>query len=305
MARKGQITFEKLNSLFKAILILDSDKRDFRISKIEYENIKEKQNVLKDLIGNRRFDSWDTFKTAFIDNQNQYNVIWKQAQGGSLYLEEILLTEDLGYEIAIKLLDKIDVKDGEENLFKYFKEFLPDLLSYIGENLSYITLNDFKEGFKAADKKNFSFKFKQGRNSTTFIKTLNTYTYLNKDGSQDEIQLGNEILERLKSRVGLDRLDHNQTERSGGKYQNYDFTGYKRKTTPFNDSIDIYSFELKPSNKIEYISDSISQATNYRSTSNYAYIIIPMFDKKLFHDEARFETYYELCKSNKNWNHHN
>lgn len=298
MPRRGQISIEKLNALFKAISQLDSDKRDYRISKTEYENVKDKQSITKELVGNRKFDSWDSFKNAFIDNQSQYNIFWKQAQGGTLYLDEILLTEDIGFEIASKIMDKVDPKEGERNLFDCLREFLPEIINYVQDNTNYIMLTDFREGFKAVDKKNYSFKFKQGRNSTTYIKTLNVYTYLNKEGSQDEFQFGNEIKKRIEDRIGL-KIEHNQTERTGGKYQNYDFTGFKRKITPFSDSIDIYSFELKPSNRIEYISDAISQATNYRVTSNYVYIIIPMFDKKLFHDEARFDTFYELCKSNK------
>lgn len=299
MPRRGQISIEKLNSLFKAISQLDSDKRDYRISKAEYEIIKDKHSITKELVGNRKFDSWESFKVAFIDNQNQYNIFWKQAQGGALYLDEIVLTEDMGLEIASKIIDKMDSKDNPKDLFvDCLKDYISEMMNYIQNNTHFVTLTEFREGFKSCEKKNYSLKFKQGRNSTKFIKTLNAYTYLNKEGSQDEFQFGQEIEKRIEAEIGIE-IKHIQTERTGGKYQNYDFTGFKRKTTPFSDSIDIYSFELKPSNQIEYISDAISQAVNYRVTSNFVYIIIPMFDKKLFHDEARFDTFYELCKSNK------
>ncbi|TGM03787.1 hypothetical protein EHQ76_09080 [Leptospira barantonii] len=297
MARKGQITFDKINSIFKSLKQLDSDKYDLRISKLEYEKVKDKPTLMKELVGNRKSDTWEAFKVSFLENQSQYNIIWKQAQGGTLYLEGISLTEDMGYEMASRLIDKLDTKVTEYNIYDYLKDYIPDTLDYIVDT-NYIVLRDFREGFKAVDKKNFSFKFKQGRNTSIFFKTINVYTFLNKDGSQDEILLGNEILSELKNIIALDELEHTQTERTGGKYQNYDFIGFKRESNPFKDHLEIYTFELKPSNKIEYVSDAISQATNYKTTSDYVYIVIPMFDKRLFHDESRFDTYYEICRDN-------
>ncbi|TGK01798.1 hypothetical protein EHQ53_15085 [Leptospira langatensis] len=259
--------------------------------------MKDKPSLMKELVGNRKFDTWETFKASFVENQSQYNVSWRQAQGGTLYLESLTLTEDMGYEMGNKLIDKLDSKGVEYNIYDYIKEYIPEATNYVGDN-GYIVLREFREGFKAVDKKNFSFKFKQGRNSSIFIKTTNIYTFVNKEGSQDEILLGNEILSELKSITALDSLEHTQTERTGGKYQNYDFIGFKRETNPFKDHLEIYTFELKPSNKIEYVSDAISQAINYKTTSDYVYIVIPMFDTRLFHDEARFDTYYEICRDN-------
>ncbi|TGN19166.1 hypothetical protein [Leptospira idonii] len=156
---------------------------------------------------------------------------------------------------------------------------------------------DFKEGFKSISKGSYGFKFKQGR-SSVFTKTINEYIYLNKNESQDELELGNQIQEKIKSLLTLDELDHIQSERKGGKYQNYDFIGYTKKKTPQGENLEIFTFELKATNKVSSISEAISQATSYKSTSNYTYIIIPMFDKKLFHDESRFDSFIDLCKEN-------
>ncbi len=56
--------------------------------------------------------------------------------------------------------------------------------------------------------------------------------------------------------------------------------------------------ELKPSNKIESISEAISQAVNYKERANKTYIAIPLFDPKSFYDIERYHNFILLCKEN-------
>lgn len=60
----------------------------------------------------------------------------------------------------------------------------------------------------------------------------------------------------------------------------------------------MYGFELKAVNDIASISQAIAQAINYRSRSNYTYIIIPMLDSQQFHDEARLGDLLMMCRDN-------
>ncbi|MDF3822620.1 hypothetical protein P3G55_22150 [Leptospira sp. 96542] len=298
-----EITFEKIDQIFKFLKELDSDKHDFSITIKEFMNAKEKLDILKYLVGNRNYSDWNTFKQSFIEFNTQYNITWQtvQGKGGPINLYNIEFPSYLGEQLAKTLLDSTEFKNAstgiEYNIFDFLKQKIPNLFSYLEDDTRYISLTYFKEGFKSVSKGSFGFKFKQGR-SPLFSKTINEYTYLNKSESQDELELGNQIVEKIQSLLTLDELDHIQSERKGGKYQNYDFVGFSKKKNPSGEILEIYTFELKASNKVASISEAISQATSYKSTSNYTYIIIPMFDKKLFHDEDRFDSFIDLCKEN-------
>ncbi|TGM58548.1 hypothetical protein [Leptospira adleri] len=297
------ITFEKLDSVFKSLLALDSDKHDFSITIKEFSAAKEKPEIMRNLVGGRKYDDWNIFKQSFLEYQSQFNIMWQtvQGKGGPINLSSIDLPANIGEQLAKSLIDSSGFRDNnsdqDANVFDYLKEWLPNLFKYLDDDTRYISLTNFKEGFKAVSKGSYAFKFKPGK-SPIFTKIINEYVYLNKNESQDELELGNQIEERLKTLIGLDDLEHKQLERRGGKYQNYDFVGFKKKINPKEDDLEIYTFELKASNKISSISEAISQATSYKSTSNYTYIIIPMFDKKLFHDETRFESFVDLCREN-------
>ncbi|MCB1144910.1 MAG: hypothetical protein KDK54_21865, partial [Leptospiraceae bacterium] len=195
MATKSvEITFDKLNSLFKALEELDSDKKDYQITMKEFNLIKDKQDIIRNLIGNRKSDDWGQFKQSFIDFQSQYNITWtsSQGQGGPLNLNYIYLPYELGLSVAQDIINSKEIVEKKEyDLHEILKKnYLQIMYKYIDKNYSYIDLSDFKEGFKSYSKGNFSFKFKKGKGAY-FKKTINEFVYLNKKESQDEIALGN------------------------------------------------------------------------------------------------------------------
>lgn len=297
-----EITFDKLNSIFEAIIQLDSDRKDQVITMKEYDAVKDKTTI-KGLIGGRTISDWNSFKAAFVEFQSQYGITWTpvQGMGGPLKLEEINLPSNLGEELAKEIFESVPAnKDNEPiNLYDLLKSKIPALYKYI-DDISiarYLSLPDFREGIKSYSKNNYGFKFKQGR-SPSFYKVINEYTYGNDTKHQAEVEFGKEIESKLKEALSLDFIAHTQLFRENAKFMNCDFLGLKKTIGPRCDDLSIYAFELKPSNKIVSISEAISQATNYKSRADYSYIIIPMFDKKLFPDDVRLSSYFKLCEDN-------
>ena len=96
----------------------------------------------------------------------------------------------------------------------------------------------------------------------------------------------------------MDFLYHAQEDRELGKYQNVDYEGIRIHSSYSGDEVLFYNFELKPTNSIEYISDAISQAVNYKEFSNFTYIVIPLFDPQNFYDSDRYNNFVKLATDN-------
>lgn len=279
---------------------LDADKKDRTITMREFNNINNESansNLFKVLTGNEVITDWNVFKTKFIEHQSNYGFTWmsKPGQGGPISLEEIQLPAVVGSELA-----EIQMRRGTESgsFDNLIKENLPNLSTYLEDDLSLLEFGEARESFKEYEQKGYSFKFTPGRSSVQYKKTKKVYEYKGSNTRKAETAFGNLIYERLKSVTGLDVLAHAQEERGSGKYRNLDFMGFKIKRHINGDEFLMYSFELKPSNSIEAISQAISQAVNYHYFSHYTYIVIPFFDNQNFYDNERFSDLIDMCKMN-------
>lgn len=256
---------------------IDNHRHDRTITITEFKNINK--DILQSMF-NREIIDWSDFKRLFIDNQGSLGFRWSNSQGyaGPLKLEGIELQPQLGLELA-GLLHKRELKQGDF-ITDVLKTFLPKLYEYIENENSLITYHDAKEEFKIPDRESgYGFKFKQ--NSTRFERRLLEYKYISANGRQHEIELGERIYQNLQEEFHIDFIYHTQLEREEQKYKNIDIEGIKIIRTESGDFFEHYAFELKAGNSIQSISESISQAINYKSCSNYAYIVIPTLTMKI------------------------
>lgn len=263
--------YERINKIAIALKELDCKGADFKITKLEYEDKKNDLEILEILTGEKpNYQDWDKFKEKFIIYQRQNGFEWVKSKGqfGALSLMGVNLDKTVGQEIA-ELLMSENHKEGE--LTVSLKSKLINLYDYLrGNNPPEINYDEAKNGFRSFSLNNKKYRFRTKANK--YIIGSESFVY---DGSEKE--LGDVIFLSLKTRLGLDYLTHSQTKRSEKKFLNCDFEGYKIKKLFQRDEIEFYNFELKPSNKIESVSDAINQALNYKDKSNYTFIIIPNF----------------------------
>ncbi|PJZ57246.1 hypothetical protein [Leptospira barantonii] len=288
-----RLSLKDIDDIFSALIELDSDKQDYQISIKEYTACLSKEHLMKILIG-KKSESWQSFKADLVSYLSKLGFEWKpsQGQGGPMKLTKVYLPRGIGTLLAKRIFDTI--QDGE--LGEALSFIFPNMMNYLKNDPSILNLSAVREGFKDYVFNNSTYKFKRGKGNY-FYKTKNEFVYYGNENKQDEIGLGKLILPKLAECLSLEVRDA-QFDRGGGKLQNYDFVGYKIESDLNFDTLSVYTFELKASNSIDSITKAISQAINYKSFSNYSYIIIPMFDYELFHDKDRFETFKQLCSAN-------
>ncbi len=285
---------DKFCEVVKAIDKIDSNKKDCSITASEFDAlIADDSDAIKTLTGGELTTDWKSFKEKLcIELSNWgFDPTPSPGRGGPIAISKVRLREDIGEEIAKAIFSR-----DSGDFIKVLEEQLSVLYKLFENATSNINYSDAQKGFTAYTKRNKSFKFKPGR-GTDFTKKITEFVYGTENKKQDEISLGEKILPLLRGRFDGIKIDHTQASRKAGKYQNIDFIGYQIEKGISEDRIDIYAFELKASNKITSVSEAISQAINYKASSNYSYIIIPMFDEEHF-DKERFKTYVQLCSNN-------
>ena len=290
---KKQLTVIEENS--DILFAIDNHKHDRTITVTEFKVITSDQK--KQIFDGKDIADWTEFKKQFIDRQGEIGFIWSNSQGygGPLRLEHINLPAELGSELAKKLHDD-NVQSG--NFKDVLTKYLPKLHKFIDEDTDLLKYAEAKEEFKIPDEKSgLGFKFKQ--NSLQFERKQLEYKFISDNGRHHETDLGEVITPYLKEMFQFDFINHTQSEREEKKYKNIDIEGIKIFHTESEDLFDHYSFELKASNSIPSISESISQAINYKSYSNYTFIVIPNFDYENFYDEYRLREYIEMCRQNR------
>ncbi|MEA3450920.1 MAG: hypothetical protein U9Q83_03345, partial [Bacteroidota bacterium] len=176
----------------------------------------------------------------------------------------------------------------------------PTLKCYLSKNnfdFSNFDITSAKNKFSETVVNNQRYKFTT--RSFSFELGIEQYTYKGKT-RKIEVELGEKLFKsgKLKELLKLDFIPHQQEKRKYKKYQNVDFEGFRIIKQISSDEIEIINVELKPSNKIEYVSDAISQAVNYKESANKTYIAIPLFDPKSFYDADRFQNFIRLCEEN-------
>jgi hypothetical protein len=292
-----EVTIKIINKNAELLAKLDSDKKDHKITVTEYNNLAEDSSSLKTLAGEKSFASWGEFKDAFIRYQQQLGFQWTplQGQGGPIGLTQITLPAEIGTEIGNLLLAENTAKG---NFTAVIEKYLPELTKYLGGRKDLLIINEARDGFKEASKGKEGYRFTPGRNSQRFERAINEYSYKGEEKRQNENEFGELIKEHLQQALELDWLEHVQTGRRAGKYQNVDFEGFKVAKGVTADEFLMYNFELKPSNKISSVSESISQAINYKQEAHFTYIIIPNFNQNSFYNPERFSGFLELCRSN-------
>ena len=286
----------------KSLMKIDINKeKDYKITKKEYEEVDSDKDLIKSLTGSKSIKNWEGFKEAFLEFQKQIGFKWDrvQGQGGPLQLESFTIPGEVGEELAETLMQK---KQKEGDFRQELESKLSETFKYLSEfeesDGALIDITEARNAFKEYEMNNESYKFSIGRSSVLFSKAIKKYTYKGSESQKSEDELGKAITNKLKENMVLDYLQHSQLERKHGKYENVDFEGFKIKRMLNEDRFDMYSFELKPSNGIEYVSSAINQAINYQRFSNYTYIIIPLFDPSSYYDTDRFYSFIELCRTN-------
>ncbi len=297
--KKVAITISSFEEVMEKLILLDSDKADYKITITEFNQFKNDKELLKTLCGCDKDLEWAEFKIEFIAHQKYFGIIWERIQGfgGPLGLEKVELPGVIGAELAEKLL-KQNTQEG--NLIAILKNLIPSLYQYIKEDevSQKIDIKSIRDEFKSISKDKYGFRFTPGRNSNSFRKTINEYTFKGKETRKTEHEFGEYIIEEVKQCLGLTFLIHSQTGRKAGKYQNVDFEGFKVSREIMGDEFLMYNFEIKPSNKISSISEAISQAINYKHEAHYTYIIIPNFTQESFYNDERFQGFKDLCRNN-------
>ena len=294
-------SIEKLETIAKYLSILDSDKNDRTVTKKEFESMlqsKDAEKICKALTGKAKTGDWQAFKKDFLDYQKKNGLTWtpKTGQGGPISLDKVVIPEDVGTDLA-KALRKKNVKEGRFD--DELKNYLKELYAYLQNDSTSVDSDEARRTFKEYEDQGQSYKFSPGRSSVAFTWSQKEYTYKAKRSSHTEYEFGELILEKLKEGLKLDLLIHAQSERAAGKYRNIDFVGFKINRTLEKDEFQMFSFELKPKNSIESISQAVSQAVNYRYLSNFTYIVIPFFDTNNFYDSERFQGLIDMCKLSK------
>lgn len=203
---------------------------------------------------------------------------------------------DIPSEVGIELAEHAKTAGYEGGSFdELLEEKLKSLYLYmdLGENRETIEYSKARKSFQKKLKKgNKSYKFHRGRGNRYYL-AVDRYEF--KPG---EKKLGKEVKKWLLRELELKKLEDTQVNRTGLKFENADFEGYKIQRHPEGDRFLMYSFELKKKNHVDSVSEAISQAVNYRARSHFTFIIIPFFDQYSFHDPDRFEHFMKMCREN-------
>lgn len=287
---------------------LDTDKKDRTITRNEYLSIERDSKLLEKLAGKSSFEGWSDFKVQFIIHQKSLGFKWSPTKGfgGPVKFQEIELTNDIGGEIAEKLMKEKKTKGDLKNLF--FHELNNVFISRDSIESERIIRQDswdqLKEGFKShISQNNESFKFSPGR-GYQFERCKLFFEYepnLDKALSKRiarEYHFGEAICKAVRDKLDLNYLDHTQNQSSSKKFENDDLRGIKILDVFTHELIEMFNFEIKPNNKVESISQAISQAINYKRKSNFTYVVIPNFSETSFHDIDRLIFFKNMCEKN-------
>jgi hypothetical protein len=289
----------KIEYLASALIKVDNAGPDCKITVSEFERIKSEKELLHSLSGVEKSMTWEDFKISFRNYQSsEFNFDWNKGKGhsGTLILDKVTLPMQIGEEIAKKLMQE-NRQDGYLN--EVIEEFLPKLYDYFDKckfDKKNIDLTLVKEALTStSNNKNERYKFITRSNKFQ----LGVAQYSFRTGNDKaEFELGKIIEDSLKRILQLENIYHKQEERKHRKYQNVDFEGYRVIKKLSGDEIEVVNIELKPSNKIESVSDAISQSINYKEKAQKTYIAIPLFDPRNFYDTSRFYNFVKLCEEN-------
>jgi len=289
----------KIEKLAEALIKVDNSGPDCKITITEFDKIKSDKELVFILTGSEKAMYWDDFKAKLIDYQfSHFNFKWYKGKGqsGTIILDTITLSSEIGEEIAKQIMSE-GRKEGF--LTEIVEEFLKGLYSYLNNckfDKKNIDLSDVKDGFTSTiNSKNERYKF--STRSNKFQLGISQYSF-HSGNDKDEYELGVIIEEDLRKILQLEKIWHKQEKRTLGKYQNVDFEGYRISRNLGGDEIEVINIELKPTNKIEAVSDAISQSINYKEKSQKTYIAIPLFDPRNFYDTIRFNNFVKLCVEN-------
>ena len=115
----------------KTLKLIDKHGTDYRITKTEFDLVKEDKHAMKILLGKSlNTISWDNFKFHFIEYQNSLGFEWSKSRGqfGTLTLDKVVLQPEIGEDLAKELMEK-KIKKGDFN--EYLDKYLPELKSYL------------------------------------------------------------------------------------------------------------------------------------------------------------------------------
>lgn len=287
---------KKVEKIAEALIRTDTRGPDYRIAKSEYELIKDNKDSLASLIGESRAEmSWEEFRQAVVKYQEPLGFTWTIARGpfGPIELTKFDFVEDVGEELAQELHKKGATQGSFNTLLE---EKLPLTNKYLASFNNEYSYSRARAAFSSVLVNNVRFKF--NRNGLQFEAGLEKYSFPSPAGARAEITLGEKLKNHIKQTLQLNFVIHQQEARLYGKYQNVDFEAIRIRRGYASDEALLYNFELKPTNSIEYISDAISQAINYKEFSNYTYIVIPLFDTQNFYDPERFNSFLRMAGDN-------
>ena len=289
-------TVKRIERLASALSKLDVRGADYKVAKSEFERLYGDKTSLKYLTGKNIDEvTWEDFRALSVEYQNDLGFNWIRTKGpfGPVELSSVDLPGIVGEELA----EKFHSEGRKEGSFvKAIEDELPNLTEYLKNYSGSYSYTQAKHSFSSKTINNLRFKF-SGR-SYHFTVGIEKYTYQAEDSRKTEQILGDKALEEVKRALKLNFLYHAQEDRDLGKYQNVDYEGLKIHASYAGDEVHLYNFELKPTNSIEYISDAISQAVNYKEFANFTYIVIPLFDTQNFYDPDRYTNFVKLATDN-------
>ena len=299
--KKVRVVAARIAEVFKD---LDGQRR---IQKSDFFNDKKRKSILnmadgadvlrKDLekLDNKNDASWSEFKDKLVTAHEKLGFEWTKpvGKGGPLELSSMTFPPACGEELA-KGLHKSNVESGD--ILVVLRSEFPNVTRLFG-GLSTVDIKPLRTTFKSTTVgKTKAYKFTRGQGSVKFH--LCGTKYLFPGGKKAEKDLGKIIGPKIKAMLSLECLNHVQSTRKYGQYQNLDFEGFKINRGLDEDLFNHFSFELKANNTIGAVSQAISQAVNYQPFSNFTYIIIPNFSAESFFDEDRYFDLVRMCKEN-------
>lgn len=270
---------------------------DYKIDKAKFRYICN-ENELKELFRGIDTTDWKIAREKFISNQADLGFNWSM-QGGPIYLKDISLTYECGSDLADSLFKK-KIKQGtlDEN-------FPPNVKLIKDDTRIFFHMESFLQGFKEKTHNSKQYFFKTC-SKNIFEISGNIYDYKKalensenkKLASKPEEALGKQIQNDIKITLNLMYLMDMHNNRLGAKYKNVDFAGLSIDDMITDQKISLVSIELKKDNSITSISESISQAINYKLFSTQVYIAIPNFSYSSFHEKDRLDEFLGQCKAN-------
>lgn len=278
-----------------------------RIQKADFIHDDKRRRILdlaigadvkkRDLAGLDKGDdvAWARFKEKLVEAHGVLGFEWTRpvGQGGPLELSGMTFPPACGEELA-KGLHECNVEN--EDILVVLRGEFPNVTELF-EGLSSVDIKPLRATFKSTTVgKTKAYRFLRGKGSVKFHLFGTQYQFPGK--KQAEKNLGCIIEPKIKAMLSLECLNHVQSTRRYGQYQNLDFEGFKINHGLDEDLFHLYSFELKANNTIASISQAISQAVNYQPFSNFTYIIIPNFSAESFFDEDRYFDLLRMCKEN-------